>query len=303
METRTLFKQLLILACATCLTTTVAARTFNLPVENESIIGNIQHTSGAGKNTPAVAYNYNLGQNALIAANAGVVENGNLPARAITIPTQYMLPPMPRNGIIINLAEMRMYYYPRGSNIVMTFPIGIGKIGKMIPIERTAITRKKINPTWTPPQDIRDFNHEQGVELPPTVGPGPDNPLGPYAIYLQIPTYLIHSTIFPDSIGRRASFGCIRMNEDDIKEFFPSVAPGTPVAIVNMPNKVGWQNNSLFLEAHPPLEEHVNDSNLATVVTYIENTTAQKQALVNWQLVSYLTDQPDGLPHEVGVKI
>ncbi len=98
------------------------------------------------------------------------------------------------------------------------------------------------------------------------MGPGPDNPLGPYAIYLRIPTYLIHSTIIPESIGRRASFGCIRMNENDIKQFFPLVTPGTPVAIIDMPNKVAWQDNKLILEAHPPLEERSSYANLDGIV-------------------------------------
>lgn len=303
-----LFKQLSQLACAIItlsLCATTSARTFSLPSANESVIGKVQYTSISGDSVASVAHHYNLGQNALIAANPGVQENGAIRSKAVTVPTQYMLPPLPRRGIVVNLSEMRMYYYPAGSNTVMTFPIGIGKIGKTIPLDSNAsITRKVVNPTWTPPDDIREYNREQGIELPKTMGPGPDNPLGPYAIYLSLPTYLIHSTIFPESIGRRASFGCIRMNEDDIKEFFPSVTPGTPVAIIDMPNKLAWQDNRLYLESHPPLQERSMYSNLDTTVSTIEEHMPHNDmVIVNWQLVSYLAEQPDGLPHEIGVKV
>lgn len=284
----------------------VLASTFTLPSPNESILGNLEYiTASPTETTPTLAQHYNLGQNALIAANKGIRENARLPdGSRLTIPTEFLLPPLPRQGIIVNLAEMRMYYFPKGSNVVMTFPIGIGKIGKTIPIENTSITRKVVNPTWTPPEDIRQFNREQGIELPRTMGPGPDNPLGPYAIYLRIPTYLIHSTIFPESIGRRASFGCIRMNEDDIKEFFPSVQPGTPVAIVDMPIKVAWQDSYLVLEAHPPLEERSHLVSLDTVVNSVEQSMPLSQlTFVNWQLVAYLANHPDGIPHPIGVRV
>src|SRR5437762_1500644 len=125
-----------------------------------------------------------------------------------------------------------------------------------IALAHTAVVRKAENPVWIPPEDIRAFNLEQGVVLPRVMPAGPDNPLGPMAIYLQIPTYLIHSTIYPDSVGRRASFGCIRMHKSDIEDFFPLVQPGTPVTIVDMPTKVSWVGDRLYLETHEPLEEH-----------------------------------------------
>lgn len=287
-------------------TQAAVAQTFQLPPQDTSIIGDLEYVSSTPtETTPSLAHKYNLGQNAVIAANSGVVENGVLPdGEHLTVPTQFMLPPLARNGIIINLPEMRMYYFPKGSNTVMTFPIGIGKIGKTIPLANASITRKTVNPTWIPPEDIRAFNREQGIELPHAMGPGPDNPLGPYAIYLSLPTFLIHSTIFPESIGRRASFGCIRMNEDDIKEFFPIVTAGTPVTIVDMPNKVAWDNGSLYLEAHPPLEERSQLVTLNGVVDSIEKTLPHNQVtFVDWQLVSYLAEQPDGLPHEIGVRV
>jgi L,D-transpeptidase ErfK/SrfK len=280
------------------------AKNFVLPTNNEALIGDVEYSSTEnGDTTTTIAQRYNLGLNAIVAANPGTADGtmfrGGTP---IKVSGQFLLPPLPRRGIVINLPEMRMYYYPEGSHEVMTFPIGIGRIGKTIPIKETAIVRKTVNPTWTPPKDIREFNAEQGITLPTVMPAGPDNPLGPYAIYLGIPTYLIHSTIFPESIGRRASFGCIRMNESDIKQFFPIVKPGISVVIVDMPNKVAWQDNHLYLEAHPPLEERANYSTMGSIVNNIQARLPRNHVtLVNWPLVAYISEEPDGVPHEIGV--
>ena len=309
---KTIFKQCVAQLLAFALIATIFplafAEDFVLPSSNHALIGDVQYvTTNAGDTPTTLAERYNLGLNAILAANPGTSDNTQFPAGTyVKIPTEFLLPSLPRRGIVINLPEMRMYYYPTGSDNVMTFPIGIGKIGKTIPIQNTAITRKKVNPEWIPPADIRKFNQDQGIELPKVMPAGPDNPLGPYAIYLRIPTFLIHSTIFPESIGRRASFGCIRMNESDIKQFFPLVEPGTPVSIVDMPTKVGWEGNRLYIETHAPLEERstVSYATLDGVVEEISNTLPRHGVtLVNWQLVSYLVEQPDGVPHEIGVKV
>ncbi len=135
--------------------------------------------------------------------------------------------------------------------------------------------------------------------------PGPDNPLGPYAVYMKIPTFLIHSTIFPESVGKRASFGCIRMYESDIKQFFPIVEGGIPVTIINSPVKVGWQDDRLYMEAHPSLEEHSTayDSSLPGVVNEISHASKNQVTLVDWQAVSYIDQERDGVPHDIGIKI
>ncbi|RDI46596.1 L,D-transpeptidase family protein [Aquicella lusitana] len=283
------------------------AATYSLPASNESIIGQVQYSSaGSGDNVVTVAKRYDIGFNSLESANPYLnMGRGFTSGTPLLIPTQHLLPNQPRKGIVINLPEMRMYYYPEGSNQVLTYPIGIGKIGKTIPITKAKITRKATNPTWIPPQDIREFNLEQGIVLPRIMPPGPDNPLGPYAIYMSIPTYLIHSTIFPESVGRRASFGCIRMYESDIEQFFPSVKGGIPVVITNSPVKAGWQNDHLYLEAHQPLEEHnANfDASLPGMVHMVANMTKDQPTLVDWQLISYIAKERDGLPHEVGVRI
>lgn len=292
-----------------CLPTqTLLALEFPLPPTGDTIIGEVVYKKASSNETLlGIGQRYNLGLNSMVSANAGLGENQYLSSGTyVEIPAQHLLPPLPHNGIVINLPEMRMYYYPKDRNVVLTYPIGIGKIGKTIPIAMTTISRKSLNPNWTPPDDIREFNREKGIELPEVMPPGPDNPLGPYAIYLGIPTYLIHSTIFPESVGRRASFGCIRMHETDIKEFYPIVEARIPVAIIDMPNKVGWSGDHLYLEAHPPLEERSDEPYVGTngIVTAIQHALpANKTAMIDWQLVSYLASTRDGVPHDIGFTV
>lgn len=286
--------------------TQLLALEFPIPESGNDMIGEVQQAKASfGDSTTSVSSRYNLGLNSIVAANPGTTET-TLSTRQLVIPTAFILPPQAHKGIIINLPEMRLYYYPEDSHKVITYPIGIGKIGNTIPIQSSMISRKKLNPSWMPGADVRKYNELQGVHLPRVLPPGPDNPLGPYAIYLTIPSFLMHSTIFPESIGRRASFGCIRMNETDIKDLFPIITPGTDVQIINMPNKVGWRGNKLYLEAHPMLEEHDigAEANLDDIVTAIQNNLPKGGGtLIDWQLVAHLASEPDGVPHEIGIKM
>jgi L,D-transpeptidase ErfK/SrfK len=285
----------------------VFATAYNVPPPSESLIGQIENSSvGFGEKATTVTQRYDIGLNALEKANPHININKGLPYGApLRVPTQHLLPNQAREGIVINLPEMRMYYYLPGSGKVLTYPIGIGKIGKTIPIRKAVITRKKVNPTWIPPDDIREFNLEKGIVLPRIMPPGPDNPLGPYAIYMSIPTYLIHSTPFPESIGTRASFGCIRMYESDIQTFFPTITGGIPLVIINSPTKVGWQNEKLYMETHTPLEEHgtASDASLPGMVHLASEATKNQPTLVDWQLIAFMAKDRDGLPHEIGMKI
>jgi L,D-transpeptidase ErfK/SrfK len=282
------------------------AETFAVPSTGDTIIGAATYTTtGAGETLVSIAQRYDLGVNVMKSANPDIPLNSYIPAGVhIAIPASHILPPLPHNGIVINLPEMRMYYYA-SDGVVKSYPIGIGRVGKTIPLAHTSVIRKAEHPVWIPPDDIRAFNQEQGVKLPQVMPAGPDNPLGPYAIYLQIPTYLIHSTIYPDSIGRRASFGCIRMHESDIKDFFPLVRARTPVTIVDMPNKVGWDSSSLYLEAHQPLEEHSNEyyASYKGMVDTVAGVTQNTPTFVDWQEVADIAEIRDGTPHEIGFKI
>lgn len=283
------------------------ASSYRLPPSSEALIGQNQQTRvGSGETVVTIAKQYDLGYNALESANPQLDMTKPFPYHtSIDLPLEHLLPNLPRKGIVINLPEMRMYYYVEGTDKVITYPIGIGKIGKTIPITETKITKKAVDPVWVPTPAIREFNLKQGVILPQVMPAGPDNPLGHYAIYMTVPTYLMHSTIFPDSVGKRASFGCIRMYEFDIENFFPSIKKGIPVAIINSPTKTGWQNNHLYMETHRILEEHGDapDVRLPGMVHLVTEATQDQPVLVDWQEIAYIASVRDGMPHEIGIKL
>jgi L,D-transpeptidase ErfK/SrfK len=292
---------------AMLLTSTTQAATFTVPPPNQSLIGEIQYHDASSDDTIAkLQQRYDIGFNAIEKANPQLNPANHakaMRAEKIKLPTQHLLPNMLREGIIVNLPEMRMYYFIPGTNKVATYPIGVGKIGKTIPLATAIITKKTENPAWVPTPDIREFNLTQGIVLPQIMPAGPDNPLGPYAIYMSVPTFLIHSTIFPESIGRRASFGCVRMFEADIKDFFPSIKPGIPVLIVNSPVKVAWHGDRVFMESHAPLEEHKNETSLPLTVAEIHKLTRNQDTLIDWQAVAFIEEEKDGMPHEVGIRM
>jgi L,D-transpeptidase ErfK/SrfK len=168
----------------------------------------------------------------------------------VTLPTQYVLPTAPRRGIVINLPELRLYYFPpRGEP--RSFPIGIGGEGKETPVGRTRVADRRAHPIWVPTKS----EHAEDPDLPPAVGPGPDNPMGDYALYLGWKGYAIHGTNKPYSIGRRDSHGCIRLYPEDIEWLYREATIGTPVTVVNQPAKAGWSDGELYLEVHPTQQD------------------------------------------------
>ncbi len=170
----------------------------------------------------------------------------------ITIPNMHLLPDQaPRDGIVINLAEMRIYYYKVKGEPPVTFPIGIGRDGLETPVGTTSVTRKKANPTWTPTERMR----REDPKLPAFVPPGPDNPMGTHAMYLGFPLLAIHGTDKPYGIGRRVSSGCIRMFPEDIVKVFEMTPVNTKVTIVDQPIKAAWIDDKLYLEVHPTQEQ------------------------------------------------
>jgi len=193
-----------------------------------------------------IARTFDLGYVEIRAANPEIDPWMPGAGRVLTLPTQFVLPEAPRRGIVINLPDLRLYYFPsRGDP--RSFPIGIGGEGKETPVGQTKISAKRVRPAWYPTKSER----EEDPDLPEFVPPGPDNPMGDYAIYLGWKGYAIHGTNKPDSIGRRDSSGCIRLYPEDIENLFKLVEPGTPVTIVNQPVKLGWSGGELYLEIHP----------------------------------------------------
>lgn len=171
----------------------------------------------------------------------------------IILPKRNLLPDAPREGLVINLAEMRVYGYLNGDDAPFTYPLGIGREGLETPTGKTTIVRKKEGPTWRPTQRMLDAD----PKLPVSVPPGPDNPLGTHALYFGWPTYAMHGTTKPYGIGRRVSSGCIRMYPEAIIKLFDQVPVGTKVNVVNQPIKVAWIRNELYLEAHPDMQQAI----------------------------------------------
>jgi len=247
-----------------------------------------------------IARRFEMGLAELQLANPGV--DTWLPGEgtAIRLPSRFVLPEAPRSGVVVNVAEMRVYYYPKGEAVVRTWPISIGRVGWETPLGETRIVRKKVRPTWYPPESIREEAAMSGNPLPRVVGPGPDNPLGSHALYLGFPQYLIHGTNKPFSIGMRVSHGCVRMYPEHIVELYELVEPGTPVTLVHQGVKAGWVGDKLYLEVHPDVgvpDERTRPSMTEVVSSLVAATPASGQPMVlDWDRIEQALATANGIP-------
>lgn len=259
-----------------------------LPPPGSRIIGENQTyiVPNDGKNLEAVAAKYNTGVLLLLEANNTVDPFLPKAGSEITIPSQMILPDAPREGIVINLAELRLYYFPPGQNRVEVYPLGIGQLGRETPVMVTRISQKIPNPTWTPTANIRARSAAQGITLPAVVPAGANNPLGRYALRLEKGggEFLIHGTNARNSIGLRVSSGCMRMRAPDIKALFTQVAWGARVQIINEPVKFTTEpDGRRFVEVHQPLSRNdwenpqtVPIAVSATFAAFIDNPLSDK---------------------------
>ncbi|WP_414040053.1 L,D-transpeptidase family protein [Acidithiobacillus sp. M4-SHS-6] len=229
------------------------ASTYLLPPPGDNLVGAIQSVTARHEDTLSdIARQYDLGYDQITAANPEV--DPWLPGEGtrIVLPTEYVLPDVPRQGMVINLAAMRLFYYPPvqagQAPEVITYPIGVGREGWGTPLGKTRITAKLVDPSWTPPESIRKEHAENGDPLPAVVPAGPDNPLGQFALRLALPGYLIHGTNKPWGVGMHVSHGCIRLYPEDIAALFAQVPVGTPVLIVNQPWLLGLDNGHDYLQ-------------------------------------------------------
>jgi len=254
-----------------------------------------------------IARNHGFGYQDMKLANVNVDTWLPDDGQEIVLPSQFILPVASMDGIVLNVPEMRLYYYPpkvKGKlQEVFTYPLGVGREGWSTPYIKTIIVEKKVNPNWYPPKSILKEHEEAGDPLPKIVKPGPENPLGNYAMRLGRRDYLIHGTNKPNGIGMRISHGCIRLYPEDIKELFSKVSLKTPVNIINQPYKIGVKNDVIYLEAHPFLDEDKEkyENNLTSVIALIIKISNNRKYQIDMRTAYEAIKNPTGLPIAVGI--
>lgn len=282
---------------------TANALTFPLPSHGDSVVGQLQWTQArAGDTFSSIGRRYDVGYYTLVEANPSLNPDQLTPGTIVVIPARFILPPVPRANIVVNIAELRIYYYPPKQPVVVVYPIGVGREGWGTILGSYHIIEKTVNPTWHVPKSIRDDRAKQGVFLPKSVPPGPDNPLGSYRMRLSEPTYLIHGTNDYTGVGRRSSSGCIRMLPEDVEALFSSVKVGTPVNIINAPYKAGWSKGKLYLEAHVPLQEQQVTSgiDLEAMRSVVTAATALQSGQLSWDIATRIATDQMGIPQIIG---
>lgn len=245
-----------------------------------------------------IAVEHHLGQDEIVLANPNVDRWLPGAGTQVRIPSSFILPNAPRQGIVVNLPEMRVYYYPDVSKVV-TYAVGIGRENNWkTPLGKTHIAGKMENPSWTPPPSIIAEHLAEGDVLEPYYPPGPDNPLGLFAMRLGIQGYLMHSTQKTNGIGMRVSHGCMRFYPSDIEQFFPMVKVGTPVNIVNQSIKVGWYHDTLYMEVYPELEETpaTYEQRIHTALNLIEQANGGTMPVIKGAVLKLALEKPTGIP-------
>ena len=249
---------------------------------------------------------FRIGYVNLLAANPGI--NPWLPGAGteILLPAKHILPDAPRAGIVLNLAELRLYFFPIDGGKPQSYAIGIGQEGWNTPMGETTTTGKRKDPTWTPPASIR----AERPDLPTVVESGPDNPLGSHAIYLAWPSYLIHGTNIPAGVGRLVSHGCIRMFPEDIAVLFPQIIKGMKVTVLDQPVKVGWDQGELYLEVHPTAKQHDNveyrepltPDPLPSLMDLVLSAAGKESSRIDIRRVYQIAKERTGVPIKITVQ-
>lgn len=278
--------------------------------DDDKVIGEVQVTHATMEDTLSdIARRFNLGYEELVRANPGVDPWVPGAGREIILPTQFVLPDAPREGLVVNLAALRVFYFPKRKpgelQTVVTHPIGIGKVGWTTPEGVTKVVSKRKDPIWTPPASVRKEHAERGDLLPKVVPAGPDNPLGVFAMNLGWSGYLIHGTNKPYGVGMRSSHGCLRFYPEDIAILFNDMAVGTKVQVVNQRLTYGWHDGKLYVQVMPPTEEELTAQKapsdaanqvLSTAITeQVLQLAKQHSVMVDIEQVKQLAQQQTGV--------
>ena len=238
----------------------IAPNTFLLADPEQSVVGQPQVVFTRAEDTLSdLAREYGLGYDEIVTANPDIDPWMPGDSTPVLLPTQYVLPNVPREGLVLNIATKRLFYFPEAGDDepqqVLTYPIGIGRVGWETPLGLTKVVSKARDPHWYVPSSVRREHAEMGNPLPAVVPPGPDNPLGTRVLKLGMPGYLIHGTNQPYGVGMRVSHGCVRLYPENIENLYALVDIGAPVVIINEPYQIGQQDGFLYFESHAPLKD------------------------------------------------
>lgn len=284
---------------------TTQALTFVLP-HNGNIVGHLQRaTVQRGDSLVSIGRRYDIGAYEMIEANPTVSYDRPKVGTTVLIPSRFILPDAPRQGIVINLAEMRLYYYHKDGVSVSTYPVGIGQDEWETPLGKTQITTKRKDPTWHVPESIIENYRKHGKTIEKVRPPGPDNPLGAYAMNIGFKNIVIHGTPYPDGVGLKSSRGCIRMLNEDVGALFQMVDIGTSVTIIHQPTKIGRSEDRLYLEAHKPASRSFTYAAHPEITALIQKI-AQKGGLeyrVQWEMIDKLQRASRGYPQPIGALV
>jgi L,D-transpeptidase ErfK/SrfK len=287
------------------------ATVFDLPAEDAPVLGREERVVTSYEDTLyEIARRYSLGSEEVVRVNPGLDPWLPGAGQSIVIPGQRVLPPGPREGIVVNLPEHRLYYYPPTkagqTQRVYTYPISTGKMDWRTPLGKTRVIDKRERPSWTPPASVREEHRLNGDPLPAVVPPGPNNPLGLYAMRLDLPggAYLIHGTNNPIAVGMAVTHGCIRMYPEDIEELFPMVALRTPVYLINEPVKVALVDGRLLLEVHPPVDAQgqTTEPDLPVFEGLLEEALGDSVVAIHWDKALEELAAARGMPVVVGLE-
>jgi L,D-transpeptidase ErfK/SrfK len=287
------------------------ATVFALANRDDAVFGQDQTVETVYEDTLYdLARKYSLGSEEIIRVNPGVDPWIPGAGKQVIIPGRHILPSGPREGIVVNLPEHRLYYYPKpkrdGSREVVTYPVSIGKMDWRTPLGLTHVIQKQKDPSWYPPESVRKEHAANGDPLPPVVPPGPDNPLGKYAMRLAAGngTYLIHGTNNPIAVGLAVTHGCVRMYPDDVAALFPLIPVGTPVRLINEPVKVAWVDGELLLEAHPPVDAQGQsfEPNIDQFADLLRTAVGDTTVAIHWDYAREVLQKADGVIATVGLE-
>ena len=288
------------------------ATVYEIPADGTSVVGTDTHMTAVYQDTLLdIARRNSLGYYEIIRANPGV--DMWLPGAGtdIMLPGRRILPPGPREGIVVNLPEHRLYYYPKLKKgekpVVITYPVSIGKMDWKTPIGETHVIQKEKHPNWYPPEGVRKEHLANGDPLPAVVKAGPDNPLGDYAMRLAVGggSYMLHGTNNPMAVGMAITHGCIRMYPEDVAALFPLIPVGTKVWLINEPVKVAFVDGELLMEAHPPVDDegqNTSDPDLNLLSQKLDQALGSTTAAIHWDFAKEALQAANGIPTVVGLQ-